>query len=65
MDRGKRHKFVGIDFELLKSGKLKILMKEYLEEFIVAFGEAIKTTISSLGGHNLFTVDDTLDRLPT
>ena len=64
VNRGKKHKLVGIDFELLKSGKLKILMKEYREDYIVAFGEEIKTTTSSPGGHNLFTVDDTLDRLP-
>ena len=65
VDRGKVHKCVGMDFELLDSGKLKIVMRDYLEECIKSFGEDIKTTISSRDGHNLFTVDNALDRLDT
>ena len=53
VDRGKAHKFMGMNFELLESGKLKIIMKEYLEEFTVSFEEIngiIKKTASSPGG---------------
>ena len=54
IDRGKVHKFVGMDFELLDTGRLKVIMKDYLVEYVESFGEDIKTTISSLGGHALF-----------
>ena len=54
-----------MDFKLLDSVKLKIIMKECLEECIESFGEDIKTTIGSPGGHNLFNVDDTLEILDT
>ena len=37
--RGKKHVFVGMSIEFIGDGKVKILMKEYLEESIVAFGE--------------------------
>ena len=33
-NRGKKHKFVGMDFELIEDGRLKIMMKQYLEECI-------------------------------
>ena len=65
MDRGKKHKFIGMDFELTGDGRLRIIMKQYLEEFIESFGDDIKTTIISPGGHNLFHVDESLDRLDT
>ena len=66
VERGKIHKFVGMNFELLDSGRLKIIMKEYLEECIEYFGEVdenIKMTIGSPGGHDLFKVKEGLDRL--
>ena len=34
VNRGKKHKFVGMDFELIEDGRLKIMMKQYLEECI-------------------------------
>ena len=39
VNRGKAHKFLGMNVYLLKDGKLKIIMREYLEECIDSFGE--------------------------
>ena len=57
VNRGKKHKFVGMDFELTKDGNLKIMITQYLEECIDSFSDDIKTTIGSPGGHDLFKVD--------
>ena len=66
VDRGKSHKFVGMNFELLENGRLKILMKDYLEECIESF-EKIDGTIgikpNSPGGHDLFEVNESSKRL--
>ena len=37
--RGKKHTFVGMDIDFVGGGKVKILMKDYMEESIVSFGE--------------------------
>ena len=66
VDRGKSHKFVGMNFELLENGRLKIIMKEYLEECIESFEEIdgiITSKAPSPGAHNLFEVDEALDKL--
>ena len=66
--RGKAHKFVGMNFDLQEDGRLKILMREYLEECINSFnemGDEIKTTIGSPAGHDLFKVDEGMNRLDT
>ena len=63
VDRGKKHKFVGMDFELIDDETLKILMVQYLEECIDSFGEDIKNTIGSPCGHDLFSVDVDSDKL--
>ena len=68
VNRGKAHKFVGMNFELLKDGKLMVIMREYLEECIESFGELevkIETKIGPTGGHDLFKVNESLDRLDT
>lgn len=68
VNRGKCHNLVGMNFSLLKDGNLKIIMKEYLEECIDSFGELgskIKITIDLPGGHDLFKVDEKLDKLDT
>ena len=47
---------------------MKVITREYLEECIDSFGELgnkIKTKIGSPGGHDLFKVDESLDRLDT
>ena len=54
--RGKRHKFIGMGFELTNDGKVKIIMKEYIKECIDTFGEDIRKLSSSPGGHYLFQV---------
>ena len=40
-------------------------MRQYLEECIESFSEDIKTTISFSGGHDLFKVDESLEKLNT
>ena len=37
--RGKKHTFVGIDFELLEDGNVKIYMKDYIKEIVSSFQE--------------------------
>ena len=37
--RGNKHTFVGMDIEITEDGKVKISMKDYLEESFQAFGE--------------------------
>ena len=68
VNRGKYHKSLGMNFGLLKDGKLSMIMKEYLEECIDSFGELgrkIKKTIGSSEIHDLFKVDEKLDILDT
>ena len=57
--RGKKHTFIGMDIELIDNGRVKILMKEYLEESIGSFGEDMgkKANIPAKGG--LFKTDET------
>ena len=55
-----------INFNLLGNGRLKIIMKEYLEECIETFEEIDRTIgekSNSLGGHDLFEVDESLNKL--
>ena len=66
VDRGKIHKFVGMNFEILDNGRLKIMMKEYLDECIESFEEIDGVIVSKAltpGAHNIFEVDETLDKL--
>lgn len=56
--RGKNHNFVGMDLEFTNDGKVKILMKEYIEECMVAFGEELKKGVNTPAKHDLFSVGD-------
>ena len=56
--RGKNHVFVGMDIEFMGEGKVKILMKEYLEESIVAFGEDLGKKANTPAKGDLFTIDE-------
>ena len=66
VDRGKSHKFMGINFKLPENGRFKIIMREYLEEYMESF-EVIDGIIKSKaplpGAHDLSEVDETMDRL--
>ena len=61
--RGKKHTFVGMDIEFLGGGKVKILMKEYLEESIVSFGEDLYKKTTTPAKSDLFKIDEMSKRL--
>ena len=52
--RGKEHTFVDITF--IMDGKVKIFMKEYLQECIKAYGEVIKGISPTPAQVDLFNV---------
>ena len=56
--RGKWHTFVGMDFEILDNGKLKIMMKDYKIESVKAFGEEVKCGASTPARNDLFEISD-------
>ena len=56
--RGKNHNFVGMDLEFTDDGKVKILMKEYIKECMVAFGEELNKGVNTPAKHDLFSVGD-------
>jgi len=61
VDRGKKHTFVGMDFELLSCGKVKITMKNYIRECIEGF-ESLDGILSGKattpGQIDLFEIDE-------
>ena len=56
VNRGKEHTFVGIDIKLKEDGTLKILMKEYINENIIVFGEPMGKGANTPAKHNVFTI---------
>ena len=56
--RGLKHVFVGMNIDFLSSGRLKILMKEYLVEAIEDFGEDVSRPATSPACKGLFDVDE-------
>ena len=56
--RGKNHEFVGMGIMFIEDGKVEILMKEYLEESIMAFGEDIGKKVNTSVKGDLFTIDE-------
>jgi hypothetical protein len=61
--RGKQHTFLGMDIEFLKNGRLKILMKGYIEEAIEDFGEDLSRSASSPASKGLFDINQDSPRL--
>jgi hypothetical protein len=61
--RGKKHTFLGMDIEFLDNGKLKILMKGYIEEGIDDFGEDVSRPAASPASKGLFDIDQNSPRL--
>ena len=55
--RGKKHTFLGINFEFTDDKILAIDMIEQLEESITLFGEAIYGNVTSCAAKGLTTID--------
>jgi len=62
VSRGLKHTYLGINFEI-KNGKVEILMREYLQECIDAYGEAINTNAATPANKDLFVVNEKSERL--
>ena len=56
--RGKSHNFVGMDIEFMDNNTVEILMKGYIEECIVTFGEDLGKGVNTPAKHDLFNVSD-------
>ena len=56
IDKGKEYAFVDTDIELKEDEMVKILMKEYIHEVIITFGEPMGKGTNTPTKHNFFTV---------
>ena len=56
--RGSKHVYIGMELEFLSNGRVKVLMKDHLEECFEIFGEEIKPIFATPASHNLFDVDE-------
>ena len=62
--RGKEHVFLRMDITFRGNGTFAILMKEYLEELIIEFGEEIGNGVTtSPAGKYMFSVDENSPKL--
>jgi hypothetical protein len=62
---GKKHVFLGMHITYNDNGTAGILMREYVEEAIVDFGEAIKRSATSPAKRDLFDIDENSEVLAT
>jgi len=63
--KGDEHTFIGMKMKFYKSGKLGIILKEYLEECIDEFGDDLGPAVTSVAGRWLFQIDDNARKLTT
>ena len=56
VNRGNKHNFLGMGIELRYDRIVKIFVKEYIRESILAFGETMERVASTPVKYNLFTV---------
>ena len=56
--REKKHTFVGMRIEFSDSGKVNMLMKEYLDESIVSFGEYLGKKTNTPAKGDLLKIDE-------
>eukprot|EP00957_Ditylum_brightwellii_P212308 15367176-Ditylum_brightwellii.AAC.4 len=56
--REKVHEYFGMTLDFSKSGKVKVIMSEYLKEIIEDFPEVIQGTVTSSASAHLFNVDE-------
>ena len=60
---GKKHKYLGINFDFSKKGSIKIEMKKYIEDMIKTFPEKLISTATTPAAHHLFNVHDNVAKL--
>ena len=58
--RGKEHVFVGMNISFIGDNKVKLLMKNYLEEAIQTFGEDVSARAVTPANRNIFIVNKDL-----
>ena len=58
VNRGNKHTFLGMDFELTSDGKVSIMVKQYIEECVEAFGEEIIKKQKTPALHDMCEVND-------
>ena len=61
--RGKQHVFVGMDIDFIEKGKVKITMRNHLEEAIEVFGGDITMGATTPATRSLFEVNENLTLL--
>ena len=54
--QGKANNIIGMDIEFKNNGTIEILMKEYVKECIVTFGEEMNNSVNTSAKHDLFSV---------
>ena len=62
---GKEHVFVGMNISFIGDNKVKLTMRNYLEEAIQMFGEDVSVGAATPANRNLFVVNETLSLLET
>ena len=58
VNRGKRHDYLGVDFDWSEPGKCKVSMIKYMAQIIADFPEKIDKTATTGGGDNLYKIRD-------
>ena len=58
MNRGGKHTCIGMWIDILEDGRVKIIMSDYVKEFIDAVGEYIRRTTGTPGNYKLFEVTE-------
>lgn len=61
--RGKKHTFVGMNFDMKKNGTIGISMKDYIKESIDSYKEEIKEKVPTPARKDLFDIDTTSEKL--
>jgi hypothetical protein len=61
---GKKHTFLGIDFEILPDKKVAITTPQHIREVLEDFGEVLKGDVVNPAKSKLFTIIDEADDLP-
>ena len=62
MERGDKHTYLGMDFEI-KDKKVIMTMKDYLTECMDSFGEVLSSNASTPANRSLMTVDEKSEKL--
>ena len=60
VSRGKKHKFLGMNFEFTKDGKVCVKMEEYIQDMIDSFPDKVLKKATTPAAAHLFQVRDTV-----